>query len=397
MNKLFEKENKQRRELSLCSRYYYGPEQGRKDENHKVLTIADMDFEVPQPLKDVVIKRAQEGNWVYTFGESQLPQSINKWLSERFGISVSLENLVWGNGVLVMMQLALMNITKEGDNVIIQTPVYTPFFGVIEHLKRNIVENKLTFDEDYKFHMDFEDLEKKMKDPKTTCMLLCSPHNPVGRVWTKEELQRVHDLAKANNVFVIADEIWMDIIHKDNKHTPFITLSKWAEQNCAMCTSATKTFNLGGIQHGYAIVKNKELFNKMYETMNATFHVGSHNIFNIFIMEEAYNNAECAKWLDDANEVIEANHKTMVEMLKDTPIKIAKQDGIYVTWLEFKDCGINSKEDLQKMLLETNTTLSMGYNYGADYTTCLRMNIAQAPSVVKDVTQRLVDYVSKNK
>lgn len=395
MNKLFLKENKQRRELSLCSRYFYGPELGRKDENHKVLTIADMDFEVPQALKDIVIKRANEGNWVYTFGETQLPQSINKWMSERHGVEVNLGNLVWGNGVLVMMQLALMNITKEGDNVIIQTPVYTPFYGVVEHLKRNILENKLTFDEDYKFHMDFADLEEKMKDPKTTAMLLCSPHNPIGRVWTKDELQKVHDLAQKYDVFVIADEIWMDIVHSGNKHTSFITLSDWAKQNCALCSSATKTFNLGGIQHGYAVVNNQKLYEAMYETMSATFHVGSHNIFNIFILEEAYNNPSCAKWLDDANEVVEHNHKMMCEMLKDTKIKIAKQDGLYVSWLEFKDAGLETKEDLEKMMQEINVTLSMGYNYGKEFTTCLRMNIAQAPDVVKDVTERLVKYFQK--
>ena len=395
MNKLFLKENKQRRELALCSRYFYGPEKGRTDENHKVLTIADMDFEVPQALKDIVVKRANEGNWVYTFGETQLPQSINKWMSERHGVEVNLGNLVWGNGVLVMIQLALMNITKEGDNVIIQTPVYTPFYGVVEHLKRNILENKLTFDEDYKFHMDFADLEEKMKDPKTTAMLLCSPHNPVGRVWTKEELQKVHDLAQKYNVFVIADEIWMDIVHAGHKHTSFITLSDWAKQNCALCSSATKTFNLGGIQHGYAVVNNQKLYEAMYETMNATFHVGSHQIFNIFILEEAYNNPSCAKWLDDANEVIEHNHKMMCEMLKDTKIKIAKQDGLYISWLEFKDAGLSTKEDLEKMMQELNITLSMGYNYGKEFTTCLRMNIAQAPDVVKDVTERLVKYFQK--
>lgn len=395
--KIFKQPNTRRRELRLCSRYnYFGPEGAWKDKNHHILTLADMDFEVPQPLKDVVIKRAQEGNWVYCFGEEQLPRSINKWMKERHNLEVKPDQLVWGNGVLVMMQNILQHVTKPGEKIVVQTPVYTPFYQLPTHLDRGLVESPLVRDENGKYQMDFDSLEKSFKQKDVKAMFLCNPHNPVGRVWSKEELQKVHDLAKANDVFIISDEIWMDIVFKGNKYTPFMTLSKWAEQNSICCTSATKTFNLGGIQHGYAIIKNKELWAQMYGYMEDTFHVGSHNHFNIFILEEAYNNKECIDWLEAVNELVESNYN-IVLTLEEVGIKVSKQDGLFLSWLDFAPTGLTKEEDVKKLMTDCNFTASTGSSYGADCVSFMRLNIAQPEVVVKDVVERIKNYIKGNK
>lgn len=386
----FEKFNKARFEHGICSRYTYHPH-GR-DADWIISTIADMDFNNPKEIIDGMVEEISRGNLVYTWGEVQIPRAIRHWMKKHQNLEVKPEDIVWANGVIQLMQYALQAISKPGDGVIIQTPVYTPFYACINENGRKVVENPLRRVGNT-FEMDFADLEEKMKDNKV--LILCSPHNPIGRVWMQEELEKLIELAKANDVKIICDSIWEDIIFSDHKMVHLHHVNKeWAEQNVFLLTSWSKTFNLGGTQHGFLITSNEEAKGKIWHTMESHFHMGSLNVGTVAMVDTIYHNEESLwNWVVECTSVLETNSKLLCDRLsKETNgnIQVITNDGMFVTLIDFSKV-FKSKEALNVFMEKCKVGLAAGDDYGKDYALFKRINFAMPTSVINDIIDRIVN------
>ncbi len=382
--------NVARKNEASCSRYFYHPHGQEKD--WIIMTIADMDFNTPKQITDAICKEISKQNLVYAWGEKQIPPSINKWMHKHHRMEVGMNQILWANGVIQLMQYAIQALSNEGDGIIIQTPVYSPFYAAIEGNKRKVVENKLVRDGDT-FKINFDDLDKKMQDNKL--MIMCTPHNPIGRVWTKEELSMIVELAKKNNVKIISDAIWQDLAFTD-----YVLLNdidaEWSKNNEVYLTSISKTFNCGGTQHGYAIIRNEEMLCKIWECMDRSFHVGSLNRGNTAMLECAYNDPSLEVWLSDMKKVLKQNHmhiKNTLEKMSKGKIKVIEQDGLFVGLIDFTGLG-KTKDELDTMLDKAKVGLSSGEMFGEGFELYKRINYAFAPSVIEEVCKRIVDQIN---
>src|SRR5699024_2759549 len=255
--------------------------------------VADMDFKVPEAVSTALVERAHHGIFGYTLTDTKFSDSVVNWLSKRHDWKVPKSNILYSPGVITTLYMAIQTFTKRKDKVLIQTPVYPPFYDIVKKHDRTLVKNKLIL-EDGKYQIDFEDFEKKLKDG-VKAFILCNPHNPVGRVWKKDELEKIVALCKKYEVLILSDEIHADIILPPHKHHPIATIDHEMADNIINCLSRTKTFNLAGLQVSYAIVSNKE----KRESLEKTFHKqGIHNIntMGITALEAAYNDG--TEWLD---------------------------------------------------------------------------------------------------
>jgi cystathionine beta-lyase len=257
------------------------------------LWVADMDFETPDFIREAVIKRASHPVYGYTFRTESFSQSIVDWMRKRHHWEIKKEWVSFSPGVVPALNMAVLAFTKPGDKVIVQPPVYFPFFTAVKNHGRELVYNQL-IEKDGRYEMDFDDLEKKA-DEKTRLLLLCHPHNPVGRLWGKKELETLVDICARKNILIISDEIHSDLMLNGNVHIPLATLSQKAADISLTCIAPSKTFNLAGLSTSALIIPNENL-KKEYEKILDHLHVGMGNIFGITSLEAAYNHGE--EWLD---------------------------------------------------------------------------------------------------
>lgn len=265
------------------------------------LWIADMDFKSPQPVIDTLTARAQEGIWGYTSRPASYFEAICNWQQRRHGWTIDRSLVSWSLGVVPALSMLVKLFTPEGSKVLIQTPVYGEFYDVTEAWNRTVVENKLV-EKDGKWTVDWEDFEAKL--PQVSMFLLCSPHNPLGIVWTREELTRMTDLCRKYGVLMVSDEIHSDLVFHGKTHIPTASLSEQVAGEVISCISGTKTFNLAGLQASTTVFPNmrmKELYDKAW--MNMDIH--RNNAFSLTAMEAAFNEGE--EWLDQLLEYIDGN------------------------------------------------------------------------------------------
>lgn len=346
--------------------------------------VADMDFLVPDQVKKALIKRAGHGIYGYTFTDPSLNKLVTKWLMERFQWKVGASSIIYSPGVIPTLNMAIQAFTEIGDPIMIQTPVYPPFHDSIKNNQREIVENPLILNNN-KYEIDFHDMEEKIKNG-VKAFILCNPHNPVGRVWTIEELTKMAELCQKYNVLIFSDEIHADIIYSGHQHIPIASINDEIANRTITCLSPTKTFNLAGLQVSYAVVKKEE----MRKQLEKAFHKnGIHmiNTMGITALEAAYTHGH--QWLQELVEYLETNVELLEYSFDNTEIQVIKPEGTYLVWLDFRALGMEH-EDLKNWLItKAKVGLNDGLTYGEEGEGFMRINIGAPRSQVTQAIHRI--------
>lgn len=346
-------------------------------------TVADTDFPVPTPVLESIRERANHPILGYTLLENSFYDAITGFVERRQGWSLEKDWIHITPGVMVGVGVALDAWTQEGDGVIIQTPVYTPFFRVIEKNNRRLITNPLRLEEGG-FRIDFPHLEKAMKEAKV--LLLCNPHNPTGRVLEKWELERIAELAEKHQVKIISDEIHSDLIYPGQTHIPIATVSPYVRDHSLTMIAPSKTFNIPGLSTSVAILPGDELRRLFVRKLRALgLHEG--NTFGIVALEAAYT--RCDGWLEDLKGYLEKNRDQVMAWFGEhlPKVRIFPPQGTYLMWLDFSAYGEHG--DVLHRLLAANVVLTDGLIYGEEGQGWLRLNIGCPRSTLDEGLKRI--------
>ncbi len=335
------------------------------------LWIADMDFEILPELQEAMVKRASHPSFGYTIPAPAYRENIIKWNKERNGLELAKEDIVGIPGVVTAIAFALNALTKDGDKILINTPVYNPFASTIKGLNRELVTSSLKC-EGTKRVMDFADMEEKMKDG-VKMMILCNPHNPIGRVWTKEELNQLVELCAKYNVYLFSDEIHSDICYGGHKHCSILTVSEKAKEIAFCAMAPSKTFNIAGLKSSMFMIQNPEIREKIQANINA-FHIGI-DLMAYKATEVCYGYG--AQWVDELNEYLYENAKFVTEFCETQlpKVKTFVPDGTYLMWLDFSEYGLTQEELMDKLKNEAKVGMNSGATYGDEGVGFARLNI----------------------
>ncbi len=358
------------------------------------LSVADMEFYTAPKIRDALSKLAQEQVLGYTEPTDEYFDAVCSWMKRRHNFTVKKEEIVLTAGVVNALGILLEAVTKPGDGIIILTPVYYPFDMAVLAKSRSFVYSELKLT-DGKYGIDFSDLEKKAKLPSTKAIIFCNPHNPLGRVWTRDELQRVADICNSNGVFIIDDEIHNDLIMPGYTHTVMAALDEKTRDNIAVCTAPSKTFNLAGLQCSNIIIPNE----KARAKTKACMMISMQNHLNIFAYEAcktAYN--ECEDWLEELLTVIEDNAKYVEGFMAESfpEIKVFPLEGTYLQWLDMRSLGMTHVE-LREMLENADIFLDWGEMFGDSGRGFQRINLACAKSTLIKAMERFKKAVEEKR
>ena len=349
--------------------------------------IADMDFEVLPEIRQTVHDYAEQLVYGYTYASDGLIEAVQNWEEKQHGYRFDKDALVFIEGVVPAISTAIQAFTKEGEAVLINTPVYPPFARSIKLNNRRLNTNSLV-EKDGLFEIDFVQLEKDFVEENVKLYILCNPHNPGGRVWEKEVLEKIGQLCQKHGVLLVSDEIHQDLALFGNKHQSFNTVNEDFKEFSLILSSATKTFNIAGTKNSYAIIENPKLrlaFQKRQLANN------QHEISGLGYLatETAYRYGE--DWLAELKEVIEEHINYVVDVFgKETKIKVMKPQGTYLIWLDFSAYDI-SDEELRKLLRdEAKVILNRGLDFGEEGALHARLNVAMPTSVLAEVCQRIL-------
>ena len=355
--------------------------------------IADMDFEVLPEIRQTVHDYAEQLVYGYTYASDGLIEAVQNWEEKQHGYRFEKDALVFIEGVVPAISTAIQAFTKEGEAVLINTPVYPPFARSIKLNNRRLITNSLV-EKDGLFEIDFDQLEKDFVEEEVKLYVLCNPHNPGGRVWEKEVLEKIGQLCQKHGVLLVSDEIHQDLALFGNKHQSFNTVNEAFKEFSLMLSSATKTFNIAGTKNSYAIIENPKLrvaFQKRQLANN------QHEISGLGYLatETAYRYGE--DWLTELKELIEKHINYVVDLFgKETKIKVMKPQGTYLIWLDFSAYDI-SDEELRKLLRdEAKVILNRGLDFGEEGALHARLNVAMPTSVLEEVCQRIITTFSNH-
>ncbi len=362
-----------------------------KKEDVLPLWIADMDFKAPNAVNEAIIERARHGIYGYTMVNEHTKNIVQNWLQKRHQWKIDHQWLTFSPNVIMGIHTAIQTLTKKDDKILIQTPVYTPFFNLINNGDRKIVENPLLY-KNGTYSIDYDLFEKQLQQG-VKAFIMCSPHNPVGRVWSRSELMKIGELCVKYNVFIFSDEIHADLVFKDNKHIPIASLSDDIAEKTITFMSPTKTFNLAGLQASFIISRDKGKQLKIQNSL-ANAGAGMLNTMGQIAMEVAYQHGE--QWLSELLEVISKN-KLLVEQTIDKEIKekisIVASEGTYLLWLDCRNLNMNDDQLQQFMVEKAKVGLNRGIAYGKDGSQFMRMNIACPTNIVKKAMSQIVSAI----
>ena len=349
--------------------------------------IADMDFEVLPEIRQTVHDYAEQLVYGYTYASDGLIEAVQNWEEKQHGYRFDKDALVFIEGVVPAISTAIQAFTKEGEAVLINTPVYPPFARSIKLNNRRLITNSLV-EKDGLFEIDFDQLEKDFVEEDVKLYVLCNPHNPGGRVWDEEVLEKIGQLCQKHGVLLVSDEIHQDLALFGHKHQSFNTVNEAFKEFSLILSSATKTFNIAGTKNSYAIIENPKLrvaFQKRQLANN------QHEISGLGYLatETAYRYGE--DWLAELKELIEKHIIYVVDLFgKETKIKVMKPQGTYLIWLDFSAYDI-SDEELRKVLRdEAKVILNRGLDFGEEGALHARLNVAMPTSVLEKVCQRII-------
>jgi len=356
------------------------------------LWIADMDFETAKPIKDAVLKRAEQGIYGYTSKPDSYFQAFCDWQKKRNNWVVNKKSVSFSPGVVPSLSVIVREFTNADDKVLIQTPVYPEFYDVVEAWDRTVIESQL-IEKDGIYSIDFVDFEEKLKQgPKL--FILCNPQNPVGRVWTREELTKIANLCLKYNVLIASDEIHSDLMLWGNKHIPTATISKEVSDITITCTSCSKTFNLAGLQASFAVFPNEEAKEK-FDRFWKNLEIHRNNCFSLVALQAAYMEGE--EWLEQLIPYIEGNIEFIGEYCKNNipQIKPSKPESTYLVWLDCRDLGMNDDELKNFMVHKAKLGLNSGNGFCRSLEGFMRLNVA-CPRSVLEKAMRQLDEAVKN-
>jgi cysteine-S-conjugate beta-lyase len=349
------------------------------------LWVADTDFKTPDFIVNAVKKRAAHEIYGYPIKPDSFYMSIQNWLFNQHRWNVNKDWILYSPNVVVGLASSILCMTKPGDKIVVQPPVYFPFFHVVEGNGRILTENPLKL-KNGRYNFDFDDLKSKI-DKQTKMLLLCNPHNPGGRVWKREELKELAKICFENEIIILSDEIHSDLILFGNKHVPFATLSNEAEKICITVSSASKTFNIAGLSSAYLVISDKNLRSMYNRFMQAT-HISSGNFFGLVATEAAYNFG--ADWLKQLLVYLEKNYQYLEDFLKEKlpRLKPMKPDATFLVWIDLSGLDISAETAFQK-LIAAGVGLSPGNLFGTGGQNFVRLNIGCPFSILKESLERI--------
>ncbi|WP_455645655.1 MalY/PatB family protein [Methanosphaera sp.] len=348
--------------------------------------VADMDFKLAPEIREALQETVNQDVMGYTIiPDAWYEAYINWW--KQYNLQLEKTWLKFATGVMPAISTIIRQLTQENDKILIQTPVYHVFFYVIENNNRQVVENKLNY-ENNEYNIDFEDLEEKLADPDVKLMLLCNPHNPVGKIWTKEELEKIGQLAYKHDVIVVADEIHCDLTNPGKTYNPFASINKVNQNNSITTIAPTKTFNIAGLKTSAISIPSGSIRDKIFTAID-TDGLGDANIFAITGAIAAYNKA--GNWLKNLRQYLYENKQYVNEYLKDEipEIIMVKSDATYLLWLDCSKLGITSREFNKFLIEKTGLQISPGRDFGINGDSFIRLNIACPKEQLQDGLERL--------
>ncbi|MCH1942200.1 MalY/PatB family protein [Holdemania massiliensis] len=350
--------------------------------------LADMDFETAPEIKAAILQRAQHGAYGYTVVPEAWAQAYQSWWQRRHHWQIQKDWLLFCTGVVPAISSVIRKLSTPAEKVLVMTPVYNIFFNSIVNNGRQVLESPLIYDKD-QYAIDFKDLETKLSDPQTTLMILCNPHNPIGRLWSREELLRIGELCAKYQVTVIADEIHCDLTDPHAEYIPFASVSSACENLSVTCLAPTKTFNLAGLQTAAIVVPNPNLRHKVWRAVN-TDEIAEPNVFAVEAAIAAFDQGEA--WLEALRLQIYANKQHLIEVLhKALPqLKVIPSKATYLVWLDCHAVSDDSAGLAKFLRQETGLILNEGSEYGKAGKAFLRMNVAVSPARLNEGLQRLI-------
>lgn len=365
------------------------------DEDLLPMWIADMEFETAPEILEALQIKLDHKVFGYTSRSDSYYESFVQWTKEIHNYNIKPDELEHCIGVIPSISILIRLLTSPDDKFIIQAPVYPPFFSVVEKNKRALLVNNL-IEKDGRYSIDFEDFEEKAKDEKTKYFILCNPHNPVGRVWTKEELQKLGDICLKYNVRIISDDIWRDIVYKDYKYIPIATLSKEIEDITITCFSAAKTFNLAGLQAAFVHFPRKEEQKKFNEELGI-LDIKRNTPFSLAAMEACFTKG--GRWYRELLEYLSDNIDFAEKYIKENipEIKFGRPEATYLLWLDFRKLGLTGSELHRLIKDEAKLVLNTGLSFSGNCEGFQRINVACPRDMLEEALNRLSKAIKKYK
>ncbi len=353
------------------------------DKNILPMWVADMDFKVLPEIKEAIIKRSNIGSYGYSITPNEYFEAYKNFFLRNHDISYDTKDMIFSLGVVPSISSMVRSLTNVGDNVIILTPVYNIFFNSIRNNHRIILECPLDYN-NYEYSINFNELENKLKDDKTTLLIFCNPHNPIGKIWDYNDLKKLVDLCNKYNVTIISDEIHCDIATK--KYIPIYKV-EGSEKNTVVCLSATKCFNMAGAQASIVICKNRELYRKVNRGLN-TDEVAEGNFFGYEMSIEALNKGDL--WLKEMNQYVNKNFDYLYNFLDNNlkDVICIKREALYLAWLDVSKITKDTLKFVKFIKDKTGLWISDGDQYGKMGVGFVRINLATSFNNVKDGLNR---------
>lgn len=366
-------------------------------ENELPMWVADMDFETAPPIVEAIKKRAEHGIFGYNTVPDEFFNAVSSWWEAYHNFKIENSWMMFCTGVVPAISSIVRKVTTAGENVLIQSPVYNIFYNSILNNGRHVLSSDLIYD-GHEYHIDFEDLESKLANPQTTLMILCNPHNPIGKIWDAETLEKIGELCYKYNVIVLSDEIHCDLTSPEKEYVPFASVSEICKNNSITCIAPTKTFNIAGLQTSCIVVPNSNLRHKVNRGIN-TDEVAEPNSFAITAAVAAFT--EGREWLNQLREYIEENKKVFNEFIKEKipELYVIPSEATYLLWIDCSKVSDNTDELCEFIRAETGLYITEGSEYGSNGRKFVRVNIACPRERMLDGLNRLYNGIDlyKNK
>lgn len=357
------------------------------------LWVADMDFHTAPPVVEALQKRVEHGIFGYTKVPPAYYEAITSWFARRHDWQIDKDWIIYTSGVVPALSAIIKALTKPGDRVLVQTPVYNCFFSSIRNNGCEVVENPLIYT-NQTYHIDFTNLERLTADPNVKLMLLCNPHNPAGRVWTRKELTRLGEICLRNNVIVVADEIHCELVYPGHTYTPFASISQAFLMNSVTCISPSKAFNLAGLQIANIISADEEVRMRIDKAININ-EVCDVNPFGVEALMAAYNNGE--EWLEELKQYLAENYSYLKEYFNEhlPQFPVTTLEGTYLVWVDCSVLQQRSKDIVETLLKEEQLWVNEGSMYGEAGESFIRINIACSRQILTDGLNRLMNGLKR--